>query len=208
MFFLLALICLDLYNSAESINFYLDPNVQKCLREEVSKDVLVIGEYNVTNLDEADSRMLPTKLLVTDEKRHILAKVDDARKGRFSFILEETGLIEICFHSESGYRPKEGGVVWLSIRKGVETKNYEELAEVAKLKPMEGRMARLEDFVEAIVDDFVEMKEREVAMSNTNESTKSRVFYLSIFNFSWLFALAAGQIIYLRQFFKSKKLIE
>lgn len=40
------------------------------------------------------------------------------------------------------------------------------------------------------------------------ESTNTRVLYFSIFSMGILLALATWQVLYLRRFFKAKKLIE
>jgi hypothetical protein len=40
------------------------------------------------------------------------------------------------------------------------------------------------------------------------ESTNSRVLYFSVFSMLCLIALATWQVLYLRRFFKAKKLIE
>ena len=45
-------------------------------------------------------------------------------------------------------------------------------------------------------------------MRDTNESTNSRVLYFSLFSMCCLLGLATWQVLYLRKFFKSKKLIE
>lgn len=37
---------------ADAIMWYLEPNAQKCLREELQKDVLVTGEYEVSEAYE------------------------------------------------------------------------------------------------------------------------------------------------------------
>ena len=83
-----------------------------------------------------------------------------------------------------------------------------QLDEAAKLKPLEVELKRLEDLSESIVKDFAFMKQREEEMRDTNESTNSRVLYFSIFSMLCLLGLATWQVLYLRQFFKSKKLIE
>ena len=44
-------------------------------------------------------------------------------------------------------------------------------------------------------------------ISNT-ESTNTRVFYLGIFSIGCLLGLATWQVLYLRRFFKTKKLID
>ncbi|ULT89200.1 hypothetical protein L3Y34_007989 [Caenorhabditis briggsae] len=52
------------------------------------------------------------------------------------------------------------------------------------------------------------MRQREEEMRNTNESTNSRVLYLSIFSMLCLLGLAIWQVLFLRNYFKSKKLID
>ncbi|KAG1685230.1 Transmembrane emp24 domain-containing protein 10 [Nymphon striatum] len=96
----------------------------------------------------------------------------------------------------------------LDMKHGVEAKSYEALGEAAKLKPLELELRRLEDLSNAIVQDFAFMRQREEEMRNTNESTNSRVLYLSIFSMCCLLGLATWQVLYLRRFFKAKKLIE
>ena len=151
--------------------------------------------------------------------------------------------------------------VFLATKHGVEAKNYENLGDAAKLKPLEVELKRLEDMSESIVQDFAFMRKREVRrrtrkptyillsyttiyyyfqeeMRDTNESTNSRVLYFSIFSMCCLLGLATWQVgvdimhnvmsvklivycsfltfdqlhifqvLYLRKYFKSKKLIE
>jgi hypothetical protein len=98
--------------------------------------------------------------------------------------------------------------VFLLMKHGVEAKNYENLGDAAKLKPLEVELKRLEDLSESIVQDFAFMRRREEEMRDTNENTNSRVLYFSIFSMCCLLGLATWQVLYLRKYFKSKKLIE
>ena len=111
--------------------------------------------------------------------------------------------------------------VSLIIKHGVEAKNYDDLARAEKLKPMEIELRRLEDLSESIVADFAYMRQREEEMRSTNgglinrllidgfaESTNSRVMYLSAFSMFCLLSLATWQVLYLRRYFKAKKLID
>merc|ERR1711953_520488 len=99
-------------------------------------------------------------------------------------------------------------MVSLNMKHGVEAKNYDGVGEAAKLKPLEVELKRLEDMSESIVQDFAFMRKREEEMRDTNESTNSRVLYFSIFSMCCLLGLATWQVLYLRKYFKSKKLIE
>ncbi|NWS93029.1 TMEDA protein, partial [Hypocryptadius cinnamomeus] len=149
-------------------------------------------------------------LQITDSAGHILYAKEDAAKGKFAFTTEDYDMFEACFESKlpvgTGRMPDQ--LVTLDMKHGVEAKNYEEIAKVEKLKPLEVELRRLEDLSESIVNDFAYMKKREEEMRDTNESTNTRVLYFSIFSMCCLIGLATWQVFYLRRFFKAKKLIE
>ncbi|XP_053553120.1 transmembrane emp24 domain-containing protein 10 [Bombina bombina] len=190
--------------SVRPISFPLPHNGRKCLREEIHKNVLVTGEYEVS---EARGQV---RLKITDSAGHILYAKEDATKGKFAFTTEEYDMFEVCFESKfpAGSVRSPDQMVVLVMKHGVEAKNYEEIAKVEKLKPLEVELRRLEDLSESIVNDFMYMKKREEEMRDTNESTNVRVLYFSIFSMCCLMGLATWQVFYLRRFFKAKKLIE
>jgi len=186
---------------ADSLMFYLQPAAKKCLKEEIHKDVLVTGDYDLS--DAGDQK---TNLIVTDTRGHTLYQKEGATKGKFAFTTDEYDMFEVCFETVKGHgQPRE---ITLDMKHGVEARNYDDIAKAEKLKPMELELRRLEDLSEAIVNDFAYMRSREAEMRDTNESTNSRVFYFSIFSMICLLGLAAAQVLYLKKYFKSKKLIE
>ena len=67
--------------------------------------------------------------------------------------------------------------VSLTTKHGVEAKNYENLGDAAKLKPLEVELKRLEDMSESIVQDFAFMRKREVKVRN--EGVQTFVFPIS-----------------------------
>ncbi|XP_075425942.1 transmembrane emp24 domain-containing protein 10-like [Ascaphus truei] len=190
---------------AGAISFYLPPQGKKCLKEEIHKDVLVTGEYDVT-----EQTGLTSHLRVTDSAGHILYSKEEAKKGKFAFTTDDYDVYEVCFESKavSGTFRFTDQLITLDVKHGVEAKNYEDLAKAEKLKPLEVELRRLEDLSDSIVKDFTYMKQREEEMRDTNESTSLRVLYFSVFSMFCLVALATWQVFYLRRFFKSKKLIE
>ncbi|KAM3871026.1 transmembrane emp24 domain-containing protein 10-like [Diretmus argenteus] len=194
-----------LFDLVFSVTFYLPVNFRKCLREEIHKDVLVTGEYEVS--EQPNTK---TNLKITDSSGHTLYTKEDASKGKFAFTTEDYDMFEVCFESKSpmgtGRVPDQ--LVILDMKHGVEAKNYEEIAKVEKLKPLEVELRRLEDLSDSIVNDFAYMKKREEEMRDTNESTNTRVLYFSVFSMCCLIGLATWQVLYLRRFFKAKKLIE
>ncbi len=124
---LIVLVALHCHLSS-SISFDLPADAKKCLQEEVHKDVLVVGEYKLsdvqgirTDLKVLDHHMhniiLPIWyvndtfhqvpmyqtdhcfLQVADSKGHILYSQEDASKGKFAFTTDDYDMFEICFHS-------------------------------------------------------------------------------------------------------------
>jgi len=199
--FLLAILISSL-STISSISFTLTSQAKKCLREEVHKNVLVTGEYK---LSEAP---IKTHLTVVDTNGHVLYKKDDASKGKFAFTTDEYDMFEVCFQSDGTHGQSIDREVFLEVKTGVEAKNYDDLQKTEKLKPMELELKKLEDLSEAIVNDFAYMRAREEQMRDTNESTSDRVLYFSVFSMLCLIGLAVWQIFYLRRFFVAKKLIE
>ncbi|XP_044730196.1 transmembrane emp24 domain-containing protein bai [Chrysoperla carnea] len=188
----------------QGIMFYLEPNAQKCLKEELHAHILVSGEYDVTEV--AGQKI---DYVVRDSKGHILSQKEDISKGKFTFSTENFEKFEICFISR--VPPHQRGIrqeISLVTKHGAEAKSYEGLGEAANLKPMEVELKKLEDLSDDIVQDFALMRKREEEMRDTNESTNNRVLYFSIFSMCCLLGLATWQVLYLRRFFKAKKLIE
>lgn len=58
--------------------------------------------------------------------------------------------------------------VFVTMKHGIEAKDYGEVAKAEKLKPLEVELRRLEDLSESIVQDFAYMRQREEEMRNTN----------------------------------------
>uniref|UniRef100_A0A094ZM76 Transmembrane emp24 domain-containing protein 10 n=1 Tax=Schistosoma haematobium TaxID=6185 RepID=A0A094ZM76_SCHHA len=83
-----------------------------------------------------------------------------------------------------------------------------EMAKAEKLQPIEVLLKKLESLADEIVQDFVVMHSKSSKMRNINESTHTRVLYFSILSMVILIGFACWQVLYLRRYFKSKKLIE
>ncbi|XP_057337988.1 transmembrane emp24 domain-containing protein bai [Microplitis mediator] len=207
VFYCVVALLLIVIADVQSIMFELQPSARKCLKEEIQAQVLVSGEYQVS---EAPGQRVD--YVVKDSKGHILSQKEDIpheKNLKFSFVTENYDTLEICFtsHLPAHQRGMKQDILLIT-KHGIEAKNYEALGEAAKLKPIEIELKRLEDLSESIFQDFARMPQREEEMRATNEQTNSRVLYFSIFSMCCLLGLATWQIFYLRRFFRAKKLIE
>jgi len=181
------------------------PNTQKCFKDEVQAHQLTNVEFEVT--DVPGQRI---DYEIRDSRNGILSKREGiAHQAKASFITEVADTYELCIIStvSHGIRGQEHEISIVT-KKGVEAKTYDGIAEAGKLKPLEVDLKRLEDMSDAIVQDFAATRKREEEMRSTNESTNNRVLFFSIFSMCCLLGLATWQVLYLRRYFKAKKLID
>nr|XP_046268258.1 transmembrane emp24 domain-containing protein 10-like [Scatophagus argus] len=188
-----------------AIQFHLPVNSEKCLQDNIRENALVIGEYEVSQQPETK-----TRLQITGAFGFMLYTKNNATKGKFSFTADNQDQYYICFYSRSpvGSGSVPDQLVKLNMKQDVEAKNYKEIEKVEKLTPLEAKLRRIERLSQSIADGYVYMKKRGKEMQQTNASTNTRVLYLSIISMSSLSALAVWQALYLRRFFKAKKLID
>lgn len=76
------------------VMFNLNPNTQKCLKDEMQPKELIMGEYEVTGIPGQR-----VDYIIKDQQGHILSQKDDVTRGKFSFSSENFETYEICFIS-------------------------------------------------------------------------------------------------------------
>lgn len=210
LFYALCLITIVLiigqHNHVESVRFDLQPNTKKCLKEEMRKDLLVVGEYDITPVPGTN-----VDFQITDSGGHTALIRDNVNEhGKFAVTSDRDDVYDFCFAyslspGTSHSIPRE---VYLDVKVGIEARTYESGPHDDKMTQLEHDLTKLEDLTDSIINDFAYMKKREAEMRDTNESTSKRVFYQSITSVIILIVLATWQILYLRRFFKSRKLID
>lgn len=191
---------------SETIRFDLQPNSRKCLKEEMRKNLLAVGDYEVSSLPGTQ-----VDFQITDSKGHsALIRNNVDGKGKFAVTSDEDDIYDFCFtytsspHTSHQLLPRE---VNLEVRLGVEAKQYDS-ATTDKLKQLETELSKLEDLSNSVIEDFAHLKKRESEMQDTNASTSNRIFWQTIISLIVVLGLAGWQVIYLRQFFRSRKLID
>ena len=75
------------------------------------------------------------------------------------------------------------------------------------LKPVEIELRRIESLSENVVASMMYLKKREEEMRDTSELTNSRVQNFNVLTIILFVAAGTGQVVYLKRFFKSKKLL-
>ncbi|KAI8144397.1 emp24/gp25L/p24 family/GOLD-domain-containing protein [Fennellomyces sp. T-0311] len=187
-------------------------NGKRCLSQYVPKGTLVFARVNVgpgynqrVGMEIVDDAEVPN---VYTKKPDISGEITNA------FDTRADGEINICFTNtlpeDTGFHeaPEYSRPVEVNFNVGAEAVDFETLAKKEKLGPLELELRKLETVVKEIVSEMTYLKRREARMRDTNESTNERVKWFSLLSLFTLVTLGIWQILYLRRFFRRKRLID
>ncbi|KAG2190995.1 hypothetical protein INT46_011277 [Mucor plumbeus] len=182
----------------------------KCLNQYVAKDTLVLATVNV---GEGYNQRVELEILEEGETRNVYTKKTNVNgELRNAFNTNNDGEVMVCFTNvlDDGFQegPQYKRTIELQFSVGAEAADFKKIANAEKLDPLELELRKLETVVKEIVDEMNYLKRREAKLRDTNESTNERVKWFSILSLFTLFALGTWQILYLRRFFKRKRLID
>ena len=168
-----------------------------CLSEELSSQTLFVGSIqNMVNLEVLN-------IFIQDPKSEIIFSKSQTNFAKFSFAALTDGTYTICIHNQD-LNPVS---VDFDIKTGVRAKDYSGLASTKEMKEIDYRVKMYEDLIKQIHSRMQVLREREEQMRNTNLTIHSRVIAFSICTVLLLVALAVIQVLYLKRFFRAKKMI-
>lgn len=88
-----------------------------------------------------------------------------------------------------------------------QTKDYAEVARKEHLKPVEIEVVKLNDEANELLNELRFIRTREAEHRDTTENTNSAVVGWSVASLIVIVAMGAYQTLYLRNFFRKKRLI-
>ena len=123
--------------------------------------------------------------------------------AKFSFTALDSGTHSICIENA------EDNIASISvdIKTGVRAKDYSNIVSLKDVKEIDYRIKMYEDLIKQIHNRMQVLREREDQMRNTNLTIHSRVITYSVCTVILLMILAVIQILYLKKFFRAKKMI-
>lgn len=173
----------------------------------MKKDTLLTGE-----IDVEEHLVLQIDYTLRDSSGNVLSKKDDVKGAvKFTAVTDTDETMEVCFKAKPLMQPRDRlflTAVSLQLTKNDGPQKMNCTAEVENLQPIEKKFKEIEQLSRSVLQEFRLLIENERSNRSTNESTHFRVFYFSIVSIFTLLGLALWQVLYLRKFFKVKKLIE
>ncbi|GMM31839.1 Erv25 protein [Martiniozyma asiatica (nom. inval.)] len=186
----------------------------QCVREFVSDGQLVVVTVN-TNGHVNDGQIL--SLSITDAEGNEYRKNDNVN-GNFkvAFNAKETSSFDICFTNRirPGYKSRNNGPgkvlateIELEIEAGSMAREWNAVQAAEKLKPSEVQLRKIEEIIDDIIDQMQYLQAREERLRDTNESTNRRVRNFFVLSVIVLLSIGSYQIVYLRNYFRSKHIL-
>lgn len=191
VFFLALLFC------AQSFEVELSSKEMFCLGEELSSQILIVGNI------EAPPGTEHLSVSVKNPAGESMYSKNLTNFAKFSFTALDSGTHSLCLENEGTLRLP----VKVDLKTGVRAKDYSNIASTKEMKELDYRIKMYEDLIKQIHGRMQVLREREEQMRNTNLTIHSRVVSYSICTIFLLVALAVVQILYLKKFFRAKKMI-
>jgi len=113
---------------------------------------------------------------------------------------------EICLSSARGDVGAKKRRVTLNVHSGASARNYDELAKEEHLNELETTLRGMYDELTNLMQEVEHVRMREDALRLINESTNSRVVWYSAISCVVMLAVGAYQMLYMKNFFRKKKL--
>lgn len=183
--------------SVNAFEIELGPQETLCLSEELGFDTLfVLNIQNLVNLDVLS-------IFIQNPKSEIVFSKVHTSFIKYSFTAQLDGTHTICIHNQVSHSCS----VDVDLKTGVRAKDYSGLASTKEMREIDYRIKMYEDLIKQIHSRMQVLREREEQMRNTNLTIHSRVIAFSISTLILLVALAVIQVLYLKRFFRAKKMI-
>ncbi|CAN4081429.1 unnamed protein product [Withania somnifera] len=195
--------------TAEAIWMELPTSGAKCLSEDIHSNVVVLADYSVIGDEEhAQANVVPTiSVKVTSPFGNNLYHEENVTHGQFAFTTTEGGNYLACFWMDNHAPGAKAVTIGIDWKTGISAKDWESVARKEKIEGVELELVKLEGIVQAIHENLEYLKNREAELREVSEKTNARVAWLSVMSLGICLAAAVLQIIYLKYFFRKKKLI-
>jgi len=202
---LILLLSRHLHHSA-AVQFYVGDGQERCISEDASVGDLLVVEYTVRPLSSVSN------VVILDPSHNQIyyrdaTSVNEEDTLRFAHTAARAGEHRLCFTNRDSRQQTINVQLKVGGREG-EKPPGGEMAKKETLKPMESKLQQLETNVQYILTEMKEMTQREAAMKATSDSTSSRVLWFSGISTVLLLGLKAAEVMYLRQYFKSRRMIQ
>ena len=191
-------------HSAHSLSLRLPYCCPCAVSEDAAGGDLLVIEYSVKPVGSVCSVILidPQQSVVYNRD----ARIDtDDETIRAVHTANRGGEHRLCFTNREA---RQQLTIEVQYKVGGAARQANDVAKKEALKPMESKLQQLETTVLQISTEMRALQSKEAEMTALRDSTSSRIVWFSVSTTLLLLGLKAAEILYLRQYFKSRRLIQ
>jgi hypothetical protein len=172
----------------------------------------VVASFScVVQQDMGSERTEGSGLLVeaSDPSENVVVAKTTDLIGRFAFTAPVGGEYALCFktNTSSWFGVHATFKFYLDISVGSKAQDYDKIAKLEHLNKVDVKIRRLTDMVTEVRAEQKYLRERESAWRLLSESVHSSVIWWAVGQLIILLASGIFQMRYLKNFFKTKKLV-
>ena len=189
-------------------SFPLYAGKPKCFGDELAK-----AELMVIKAEDSSNKPLQLRILSgVNEDEALSKKTLDASKVVFESLDKSTvqhaltsakaGPHWVCMETKEKMTE-----VTLSVRTGVQAKDYSQLAKKDGLDASQTALTQITDALKSYYSNLIYMREREERMRHTYDLASGKIITASVVSLVLVIFAAGAQMLYFKRFFKTKKII-
>lgn len=193
--FLLTTTLLSTYTTA--LQFSLRQGEETCLSKEVLEGDYVKGDFSVTPAPEQLS------VNIRDPLGDLVYVRPGASEGSFAYTSPKTGAYKACFQNNltAGLKTIKFHFATSDEVKTVDT------ARKSSLKPIETQLKQVQTLVDTLKRDETWIHEKQIEMRGDSDSIQFLIVTMNVILMVVVIGGYYGQLWYLRNYFRSKKLL-
>lgn len=208
LLFFLALCFRCIGTSAFEANIDIGPGQRRCMGEQLSKHVLIVGEFKVVfpapSAPSGAAGPLLMHVQVTDPVNKTPVFQQSSRdRIKTGFTSTKPGVHMFCVKNIS----KQQITVDVQLLWGPAARDYSQLAKAEHLDEVMLQLLQLQDKLKLYHNNILFMREKEEHMRQENEATASRLIMYCGVNIFFLVASSVISGFFFKRFFRSKKII-
>ncbi|CAD7937673.1 unnamed protein product [Amoebophrya sp. A25] len=169
---------------------------KKCIGQELMKNVLSVFEVESIEGTNVAVTVLEEQVpLFSEGKKSQIKTAITAQRDATHWL---------CIVNENASGPTE---VNIAVRSGPAAKDYSQIAKREHLEPVQLDLQKIGDELDFYTENLRRMRATEDSLRELNDTTASRVVLFCVLNLALMILMGGWQIVNLKNFFRSKKII-
>mmetsp|Transcript_17244 Transcript_17244/g.19611 ORF Transcript_17244/g.19611 Transcript_17244/m.19611 type:complete len:235 (-) Transcript_17244:972-1676(-) len=194
-------------DAPEGLYFYISVYKHKCFYEELPGETIIKGSY-----EHSDPSRKPIDIILSGPSGEVLLEKRAEGKSRFAHHALEAGMHKICIVPNTSSRPWPAHDPTVKFRLVIEVQAEDaevgdDIANKKHVSALEEAIAAMESKMTLIMKNLEYNHKQEMHFRDQSERINARIIFWSLVQSSVLIVSGVWQIIHLKGFFRSKKLV-